>query len=513
MNVRKLIPCAAAVALVLAACAAPAAPAPAAPAATTAPAAPAATTAPAQAEATQAPEAPATVAATEAPAATQAPAAAPPGEGMMTPEDVDAIDLTGKNVTVKFWHNYSGAQVTGVLDIVNDFNANNPYGIKVELEKAGASYDELYNKISASLQGGDPPALARAYQNQAAFYRNEGAVIDLSPFIQSKKYGLTQEDLSDYYPFFLDSDKNPQYPGEVLGWPTNRSMEVLYTNLDWLQKLGANEPPKTLKEFEDLACKASDKAQEQYGYIWKNDASDFAALVFALGGSIMKPDASGYDFNSPAGVEALTMLQRLFKNGCAVELPKAERFGEQSRFANGKLLFVTSSNSGLPFYVDSVDAGQKFKWTISMFPQADPANPKVDLFGASWSVLKTTPEQQLASWLFMKFFTETENSAKWSLASNYIAVRQSAAQLAIDGVKSSDRFKNYPEAATGYAQLYDAIQYGAVEAPVAGYDPVRALIQDVVTNVAIKGEGDPKAALDEAVAQADDILAENAPRQ
>ena len=491
MNIRKLIPFAVAAAIVLAACG------------TATPAAPQATKAPDQPKAT------------EASKATDAPKAATVSNPPKTADEVDALELTGKNIEITFWHRYAGSQVTKVLEIANGFNEKNPYGIKVKLEQAGAGYNDVYNKINAVIQGGgELPALSIAYQNQAALYRSEGVVIDLKPFIESKKYGLTADDLKDFFPYFLKSDENPQFPGEVLGWPTQRSMAVLYTNLDWLESLGAKEAPKTLKEFEDLACKATDKAAEKFGYIWRGDASDFASFVFANGGKILADDASQYVFNSEAGVQALTMLQRMFKNGCAVELPKTEAFGEQNRFAAGKLLFVGASSSGLPFYASSIAKAEKpFKWAISMAPQADAAKPVVNLYGASWSVLKTTPEKELAAWLFMKWFTEAENTSSWAVTSNYMAVRQSAVAGTLEKVKANKNFAKFPEAAASYGLLYEWIKYGAVESPVAGYDPVRALIQEMVTKVAVKGEGDPKAALDEAVKKANDILAEFKPKK
>lgn len=438
--------------------------------------------------------------------------AAAPAQAL-TAADVDKIVLDKSDPTaITFLHRYSGGQITAVLEIVNDFNANNPYGINVKLERVDGGYDDLYNKINAGLQGGKTPNIAQAYQNQASFYRGTAdAVIDLTPYIQSKKYGLKAAEVADYYPIFLESDKNPQFPGEVLGWPTSRSIAVLYSNLDWLKKLGAKAPPATLKDFEALACKATDGPAGKYGYIWRGDASDFAAFVFANGGSIMKPDASAYDFNSPAAVEALTMLQRMFRNGCAVQLPSAERNGEQTRFAAQTVLFVTASSTGLPYYASTIaKAPAKFEWTMGMFPQANPAKPKVNLYGASWSVFAGTPEEQLASWLFLKHFTEPKNIAAWAKASNYIAVRKSAAPIAIKDVNAS-LGKTFPNAAAGYASLYDMAKYGAVEAPVAGYDPVRKIISELVVEVAIKGQGDPKAKLDAAVAKANDILAENAP--
>ncbi len=517
MQLKKLMPLAMAAALILAACSSPAA------APTTAPAAPAATeiaATEAPAAATEATVAPteaameATVAPTEAMTSTEAMTATEAmtsSMAMTSTSEIDNIVLSpDKPTEITFLSRYSGGQYTAVLEITNDFNANNPYGIKVNLETVSGSYNDLYNKINSQLQGGTPPALAQAYQNQASFYRNQDAVVNLAPYIASAKYGLTAEDLADYYPAFLESDKNPQYSGEVLGWPTARSIDVLYTNLDWLQTLGATAPPATLKEFEDLACKASNADEKKYGYMWRGDASDFAALVFANGGRVLAPDASAYVFNSPEAVEVLTMLKRMFENGCATVQPQGEM--AQSYFANQSILFSLESSTGLPFFARAIGgADAKFKWAYSMFPQKDAAAPKTNMYGASWSMFKTTPEQQLASWLYLKAFTEKDNIVKWAKASNYLSVRKSAATDAIAAVKENTLFTDFPEAAEGYAKLYDMVQYSLVEAPVAGYDPVRALIQDTVAAVAVNGEGEPQAALDDAVSQANDILAENAP--
>ena len=505
MQLKKLMPLAMAAALILAACSSPAA------APTTAPAAPAAT----EVAATEAPAAAteATVAPTEAAMeATVAPTEAMTSSmAMPSTSEIDNIVLSpDKPTEITFLHRYSGGLLTSVLEITNDFNATNPYGIKVNLESISGSYNDLYNKINSQLQGGIPPSLAQAYQNQASFYRNQDAIIDIAPYIQSAKYGLTAEDLADYYPAFLESDKNPQYPGEVLGWPTARSVAVLYTNLDWLQTLGATAPPATLQEFEDLACKASKPDEKKYGYMWRGDASDFAALTFANGGRILSADASAYVFNSPESVEVLTMLQRMFKNGCATVQPQGEM--AQSYFANQSILFSLESSTGLPFFARAIGgAEKKFKWAYSIYPQKDPANPKTNLYGASWSVFKTTPEQQLASWLYLKAFTEKDNVVKWANASNYLSVRRSAAEEAMAAVKANKAFTDFPEAAEGYTKLYDMVQYSMVESPVAGYDPVRTLIQETVAAVAVNGEGEPQAALDDAVSQANDILAENAP--
>jgi len=218
------------------------------------------------------------------------PQAAPtqPGPGGITnppttPEMVDAIDLTGKNIEVVYWHNRPQRDQELIQSMLDEFNRTNPYGIRARAEIAGASYNDVYNKINAAIQAGQPPDIAVAYQNQAAFYRNQGAVIDLTPFIKSKKYGLTEEDLKDYFPIFLESDANPQFKGERLGFPTQRSVEVMYYNADWLRQLGYTEPPRDWKTWEEAACKASDPANRKYGWAFRHDASNFASMVFIQG--------------------------------------------------------------------------------------------------------------------------------------------------------------------------------------------------------------------------------------
>lgn len=450
-------------------------------------------------------------AATKAPEATKAPAAAavkvnnPP----KTAAEVDAIDLKGKNVTVTYWHNRPQKDQDMLQAMLDEFNKTNPYGITAKAEIAGASYNDVYNKINAAIQAGQPPDLSVAYQNQAATYRNQDAVIDLTPFIQSKTYGLSEADLKDYFQAFLDSDKNPQFKGEVLGFPTQRSMEVLFYNADWLKQLGYDAPPKNWKEFEEMACKASDKDKKKFGWAFRHDASNFASLVFGRGGRILAEDGSAYTFNSEAGQEVVKMIQRMAEKGCLVEIPTSERYGEQTRFGNGDVMFVFASSSGLPFYKETVDKGGKFKWDIAMPPNE--GKPAINLYGASVSTYKTTPEKELAAWLVIKFLGEKAQTSKWAVQTGYLPVRQSA----VADVKAE--YAKNPAWAGGldasYAKMFDWAKYAMVEAPVAGYDPVRTLIdKDILSKALVDPKADAKKLLDDAVKKANEVLKENAPK-
>src|SRR5205807_3450270 len=85
---------------------------------------------------------------------------------------------------------------------------------------------------------------------------------------------------------------------------------------------------------------------------------------------------------------------------------------------------ILGASSGLPFFQQAVDQGGKFKWDIALLPYTD--KPAVDLYGASVSVYKTTPEKELAAWLVIKFLGEKAQTTKWALSTGYLPVRQSA---------------------------------------------------------------------------------------
>jgi multiple sugar transport system substrate-binding protein/sn-glycerol 3-phosphate transport system substrate-binding protein len=467
-----------------------------------------ATTAPASAaKPTSAPQA------TSVPTSAAKPTTAPAAQTQISnpptsAEMVDAIDLQGKNVEVTYWHNRPQQDQDLLQSMLDEFNKSNPYGITAHAENAGAGYPDVYNKVNTAIQAGQPPEMSVAYQNQAAFYRGQGAIVDLNPFIKSAKYGLSQDDLKDYVQAFLASDANPQFSGERLGFPTQRSMDVLYYNADWLKQVGADSPPKDWKAWEDLACKASD-GQNKYGWAVQHDASTFAALVFGHGGQVLADDGKSYVFNSPAGVESLAMMQRMFKNKCAIEVPTSERNGEQNRFAAGSALFTLGSSSGLPFYQQAVASGSKFQWSIEMPPMT--GQPAIDLYGASISIYKTTPEKELASWLVLKYLGEKPQTTKWASATGYLPVRQSAKQDVISNYKNDPK---WGPVADSYAKLFDWAQYSKIESPVAGYDPVRDLIdKQAMTRVMTDSETDPKKILDDVVAQSNQILADNAPKR
>src|SRR5690606_5790323 len=276
----------------------------------------------------------------------------------------------------------------------------------------------------------DTPNIVVAYQNQAATYQLVDGLVDMRPLVQSEEWGLSDEDIADFFPGFWTSDLFPSFGGARLGIAPNRSMEMMYYNSDWLAELRAaghidfDGPPTNPDQFRQAACAATENpfsgasaTGQSVGYELATDASRFASWTFAFGGDVFDYDNTRYTYDSPAAVEALTFLQDLFEAGCGALT--TESFGDQTNFGGGRTLFTVGSSSGLPFYASAVEEGAGHAWSVDAIPHTTP-DPVMNIYGASVSLpAGHTPEETLASWIFLKYYTGPEAQAAWAAASQY----------------------------------------------------------------------------------------------
>ena len=155
------------------------------------------------------------------------------------------VDPTGVEIT--YWHQFTRFQQETLEALVEEFNKTNQWNIRVTPE-FGGRYDDLYNKMVTAIAAGRVPDLVAAYQNEAAAYQASGALVDINDYIDDPQWGLGEE-RSDYFEGFLQQDVNAQFGGARLGFPPNRSLELLYYNMDWLERMGFGGPPKNWDEF------------------------------------------------------------------------------------------------------------------------------------------------------------------------------------------------------------------------------------------------------------------------
>ena len=388
--------------------------------------------------------------------------------------NLDAVDPTGAEVV--YWHQHSRERQEGLAAMVDRFNQTNEWDITVVQEYQG-SYGDIYNKMITGIAANQVPNLVVAYQNQAAAYQVADALVDLTPYVSHAEYGV--DDAADFFAGFYNADVNAQFGNQRLGFPPNRSAEVMYYNKTWLEELGFDGPPETWEEFREMAMAATDDEAGTYGYALRTDASNMFALAIGLGGGIAAPGGEGYVFNTPELRTAMQFMKDLYEDGYANKI--AERYGDQTDFGNRKVLFTMGSTSGLPFYQMAVDQGEagSFEWSVAPIPHST-RRPQVNVYGASVSVPKTTPEQQLAAWLFVRWMSAPEQQAEWVRISNYFPVRYSVAE------NLDDYFEQNPR----YEDAFTILETSGTQAepPYAGYDEVRDLMSAAFNEIIDGGD-------------------------
>jgi len=410
------------------------------------------------------------------------------------------VQVNPANHTIVFWHNHTRARQQALASIVEAFNQGNAYHITVTQETQG-TYGDIFRKMLGVLNTSAVPDLVVAYQNQAATYQLSEALLDMTSLVHSPTWGLTEAERHDFFPAFLQQDIFPVLNHVRLGMAPNRSAEMLYYNLDWLKELGYTTPPSTPAQFQAMACKAATTPFSQataagsMGYALSLDASRLASWTFAFGGDVFDEASKRYTYNGEATQQAMAFLQHLSKAGCATAV--TERDGDMTDFGTGRLLFTVASTSGLPFYQAAVDAGARFTWSVAPLPRTTP-EPVVNVYGASVSMPKTTPERELATWLFIEYLTSPEVQATWARATNYFPVRQSAAA----------RLQDYFQQNLAYKTAFEMLQYAKAEPRVPGYDFVRTMAEDAMAAIFAHGR-DVQHTLQKLHQEANESLAEH----
>jgi len=407
------------------------------------------------------------------------------------------VDPRGQ--TIVWWHQHSGAREEGMLPMIEEFNSTNECGITLEAQNQGG-YDEIRDKVNASIAAGEQPAaLIVGYQNDQAFYQLNEALADFNVFVDDATWGLTEEEKADFFPVFFEQSVHPVFDNQRLGFPPNRSMEVMYYNQTWLEELGFAGPPTTPDEFKEMACAASAaNGDGTGGYILRDDASAVAAWTFAFGGDVLTEDGAEYLFNGPATVEAMTFLKGMADEGCAFLF--TDGF-PNTEFANRRAIFAQGSSSGLPFYAADVATVATEKgtepdvWGVAAIPHTT-AEPVMNIYGGDIMITNTSPEQQLAGWIFTKWFTSPEVQAQWVEVSNYFPTRASTEEYLTDYVSQNPQ----------WGQALELLPYSAYEPQLISYTAARDAVTQAFNEI-IQG-ADIQTTLDTVTATANETQAE-----
>jgi len=392
-------------------------------------------------------------------------------------EDLSTVDPSGQ--TVVYWHQFGGAQGTTIDALIAQFNETNEFGITVQGTRQG-NYNDIRELMNAAIVSGELPNLVAGYANDAGSYARDGAAVDLSAYLNDATYGLTAEELAAFNTSLLDFNT---VGGQLLAWPHQASAQVMMVNQTLLNELGFDAPPATFEEFRAVACASAESTgpngEDRQGFPITTDASMFESFVAAQGGVIYDGEAFTFADN-PVVIDTFQLYQDLYNEGCAY-IP-AERFAEQADFGLGLNPFIVTSTAGFTFVIaEFEESGLEAELVVAPFPHTT-EQPVVQVFVPSIIMVPSTPEAQLASWLFLKFLVSPESAAAWSQGTGYF---NPITSVTFDEAAFAPGLFPYFSAANALVNGADTVLYSSPNIPA--YGTVRGLISEAIANVTSNG--------------------------
>lgn len=395
-------------------------------------------------------------------------------------ETGDAAE-TGDTVDVEFWYSGGKTAVGVVQEIVDSFNASqSKYHVSTVTQ---ADYDETYQKLQAGIAGNAAPDLVLLNAETARTLASKNLLADMQPMID----GDSEFNADDYLKVFYDQGVDET--GKVFGLPAYGTTQVMYYNMAAFDAAGVKA--EDIKTWSDLAEAAKKIKAAGYEYGWEPmwGPDNMIDAAFSNGASIFNEDGTQVTINSPEWVEVWEAFRTWIHDD--------------------KTMAIHSGGQGWEYWyatIDDVIAGKAGGYTGSSGDQADldfsiVAAMEQPAWSASTtsapmaetktlSVLEGSSDaEKQGAFAFIKYFTNAESQAKWTMSTGYVAVNQK--------INDNADYQSYvaenPQAAVPFAQ--------ATHGTVYPNDPTNGAIKDALKVAADKVEIDgvsAKEALDEA---------------
>jgi multiple sugar transport system substrate-binding protein len=373
--------------------------------------------------------------------------------------------------------------------LVADYDAS--AGTKVESVSMG-QYEALSQKIMAAVAAGGPPDLAQCYEAWTANLVENRAIVPFDRFLEGPEGRAIRSDL---LPLFVQASVQG---GALWSFPFNKSVRCLYYDKDLFRAAGLDpeRPPRTWAEYRDFARRLTvdedgDGTPETWGFASQITAAMFENLLVQNGGSLLTADETRAAFDSPEGIEALEFMKDLLvRDGTSLV---TSGFEYQNEFLAGKVAMIEGSSVTLAFLRG------KYSFDLGVAPLPAGKRDTQLVAGTDVVLFATTPEREEAAFDFVKWFTDTPQTARWAAETGYLPVRRSALDHPV--------LRAQLDAQAGLREAYAQVERAMVQPKARGWYAGRTILEREAIEPVLRGRLEPAEALRAAAAKANAELA------
>ncbi|MFI6285470.1 extracellular solute-binding protein [Streptomyces sp. NPDC051018] len=334
-------------------------------------------------------------------------------------------------------------------------------------------------KLATAFAGGKGPDIVLLGPDQIPQYHANGALAPVD--------GGLKESKDKFRPAALEAMSQD---GKVYAAPIYHTVTSTIYNKKLLDRAGITKPPATWDEIKAAAPKLKAVGHTTLDYSASNEASQnmsFYPLLWQAGGKVFAEDGKKVAFNGPEGVAALTFLTDLYKSGAVPKsaLTNSNLFTDQ---ALGKQE-VAMSYTNTP--ADAALAEKTWGKENVIVGNALTGVEQVSFGMPGGLGINAKSKNISGAEKFIAFMTAPEQIQAMGQAGGYFSPRTD-----VTVPNSSPYAKQYQESLT----------HTVPGEPHAAARQLMALISPQI-QAALTGKKTPKAALDEAAKQGDDLLA------
>ena len=381
-------------------------------------------------------------------------------------------------VTLTVWHYYNGVHQAAFDKLVEEFNGTvgKDLGIYVEETSKGSVSDlesAIQDAVNAEVGAEDIPDVFSAYTDSAYVLQKNGVLTDLTQY-------FTQEELDQYVDAYVQEGEFAG-DGGLYVFPVAKSTEITMMNkTDWEKFAG-----ETDVALDDLSTmQGIVKLAEQY-YDWTdaqtpdipNDGKAFygrdsMSNYFLIGMKQLGMDLFEVKDGSVTLQADKDVLHTLWEN---YYVPYVKgyfvsygRFGSDD-VKTGDTLVYTGSTTSSMYFPDNVeldDDSYPIDYVIKNAPVFEGGEAYSVQQGAGMAVAKSDREHEYAASVFLKWFTQSDNSLKFGSASGYLPVRKDANTAeALDKVIEQEQIQIAPKTYDCLTTVMDQFENTAYYVP------------------------------------------------
>lgn len=409
-----------------------------------------------------------------------------------TPQGATTLDEDA-DVTLTWWTGQADQAQTILEGLAAEFEEEHP-NVTIEVSSGAPSTEDLLQKLSASFAGGTYPDVSYAFGSWASELAASERTLDITEQVSEPDVAWDE--------FSGAARQTAQPTGEAtIGFPAVVDNLSLIYNTTVFDAAGVEHPTEdwTWEDFRAAAKELTDASTNTYGYAYSVSGSEettwqFWPHLWQRGGQILSEDGATAEFNSEAGVEALTFLRDMAVEDESVYLDQTDtKFTEL--FASDRIGMVTSGPWTL---YDLGVAGTQYG--VVQLPGTDGEHTTVS--GPDLWVLFDHQDANRAHWAyeFTQWLTSPEQDVRWNVAYGNLPLRASEIE--------SPEFQAQVEEMPGLDVMAANGENATEPRPtVAGYVNLSEAIGTAISEV-LQGQGDPQTALDEAAEAATAALAD-----